>query len=176
MASRFYAASGVAYTTPAAFFAPSRREPDQLHPALRQKASSTRQKFTRDGIGLRPERWRTRTSGKKTTSTKATLLQSEDEPTPLSQRGGSPGIKPASRSRKIAAEAVPLSTATSTRDRGARSEPKQPHTYASCKDRRPGGLARFVGEIRFGCALLRLWSQRQVNGSLEGRGYRSRWQ
>ncbi len=175
MASRFYAASGVAYTTPAAFFAPSRREPEQLHPALRQKAPSTRQKSTRDGSGLQPERRRTRTSGKKSSSTKATRLEHEDKAAPPAQQAGSSVVNPASRSRKIATEAVPSSTATSTRDRGARSEPKQPHNYASCKDRRPGGLARFVGEIRFGCALLRLWSQRQVNGSLEGRGYRSRW-
>ncbi|KAK5678964.1 hypothetical protein LTS10_008619 [Elasticomyces elasticus] len=40
MPSKFYAASGVAYTTPTAFFEPDRRKPDLIHPALRPRASS----------------------------------------------------------------------------------------------------------------------------------------
>jgi len=175
MASRFYAASGVAYTTPAAFFAPSRREPEQLHPALRQKAPSTRQKSTRDGSGLQPERRRTRTSGNKSTSSKATRLRSEDEAAPLSQRGGPSVVMSECCEQKPASKDAPSGTAKSTRIRRARSEPRQPHNNVSSKDGHPGGLARFVGEIRLGCALLRLWSRRRMDRSLERRGCRSRW-
>ncbi|KAK0266448.1 hypothetical protein LTS16_023883 [Friedmanniomyces endolithicus] len=150
MASRFYAASGVAYTTPAAFFAPSRREPEQLHPALRQKAPSTRQKSTRDGSGLQPERRRTRTSGNKSTSSKATRLRSEDEAAPLSQRGGPSVVMSECCEQKPASKDAPSGTAKSTRIRRARSEPRQPHNNVSSKDGHPGGLARFVGEIRLG--------------------------
>ncbi|KAK5705074.1 hypothetical protein LTR97_002188 [Elasticomyces elasticus] len=46
MPSKFYAASGVAYTTPTAFFEPNQRKPDVLHPALRPRASSQRVRKT----------------------------------------------------------------------------------------------------------------------------------
>ncbi|KAK1059993.1 hypothetical protein LTR74_012214 [Friedmanniomyces endolithicus] len=175
MGSRFYAASGIAYTTPAAFFAPSRREPEQLHPALRRKHSSARQESREDGSGLRPESRRTRSSATKSAGTKATSSHSKDKAAPPSQRGGPSTVNPASRSREVATNDETPCTAKSTRVRGAKAEIRQPGK-AHCKDRRPHGLARFVGEIRFGCALLRLWNRRLMARSLERRGYRDRWQ
>ncbi|KAK4953143.1 hypothetical protein LTR10_008849 [Elasticomyces elasticus] len=46
MPSKFYAASGVAYTTPTAFFEPNQGKPDVLHPALRPRGSSQRVRKT----------------------------------------------------------------------------------------------------------------------------------
>ncbi|KAK3069809.1 hypothetical protein LTR53_011569 [Teratosphaeriaceae sp. CCFEE 6253] len=51
MPSKFYASSGVAYTTPAAFFAPDRQELDRVHPALRRQST-----FTRVGPGAFEQR------------------------------------------------------------------------------------------------------------------------
>ncbi|KAK0316741.1 hypothetical protein LTS16_001790 [Friedmanniomyces endolithicus] len=173
MASRFYAASGVAYSTPAAFFAPSRREPEQLHPALRQEKSTAGQKSQNDGNSRRAASRRTLSSAKTSTGTKATWLQSEDNAISPSHRRGGSVVDASSRKLKGATEDGPFSTITSTRVHGANSGPRQPPNSPR-KARRPGSLARFVGEIRFGCALLRLWSRRQMLRPLEWRGHRDR--
>lgn len=197
MPSKFYAASGTAYTTPAAFFAPVRREPTQLHPALRpaqveawlepgrkqsaEKAAAHSHRHTvrpsksqgqgrllSASKGHAPEQSSRDSSASKLLHT-GTIRQNRDKPVPVSRR--QPGVnKPPSRGDQGAEEAVPLTPAHPTRIRGVRPEVRRPKDAPHGRSRRSSGVSRAVGEVRFFFALLRSRCERQMPASKNSGG------